>query len=47
MFHGLKFPAKKQSPAADTSPWEQEIDELVYGLYGLREEEIKIIENGK
>jgi type II restriction/modification system DNA methylase subunit YeeA len=39
--------AKKQTPAADTSQWEQEIDELVYGLYGVTEEEIKIIEGGK
>ncbi len=36
--------AKKQNPQADTSDWEREIDELVYGLYGLSEEEIGIIE---
>jgi len=32
---------------ADTSDWEKEINELVYGLYGLSEEEIKIIKNNK
>jgi len=38
--------AQKQddSAAADTSALEREIDELVYGLYGLTEEEIKIVE---
>ncbi len=37
--------AKKQDPNTDTSPLEQEIDELVYKLYGLTKEEIKIVEN--
>jgi len=37
--------AKKENPQADTAHWEQEIDNLVYNLYGLTEEEIKIIEN--
>lgn len=36
--------AKKQNPAADTSALEKEIDQLVYQLYGLTEEEIKIVE---
>ncbi len=36
--------AKKENPKADTSAWEKEIDELVYALYGLTEEEIKIVE---
>lgn len=36
--------AKKANPASDTSQWEKEIDELVYGLYGLTEEEVRIIE---
>ena len=36
--------AKQSNPAADTTVWEREIDRLVYGLYGLTEEEIKIIE---
>lgn len=31
--------AKKADPAADTSKWEAEIDELVFDLYGLTEEE--------
>jgi adenine-specific DNA-methyltransferase len=37
--------AKKQSPTADTSALESQIDALVYELYGLSQEEIKIIEN--
>ncbi len=36
--------AKKQAPQADTSEWEREIDEIVYKLYDLTNEEIKIIE---
>ena len=36
--------AKKQNPTADTTSLEQEIDRLVYGLYGLTEEEIGIVE---
>lgn len=36
--------AKKQNPAADTSALEKEIDQLVYQLYGLTEEEIQIVE---
>ena len=35
--------AKKSNPQADTSDLEQQIDTLVYGLYGLTEEEIKIV----
>ncbi|WP_375560580.1 Eco57I restriction-modification methylase domain-containing protein [Bernardetia sp. OM2101] len=35
---------KKVNPSADTSALESEIDVLVYGLYGLSEEEIAIIE---
>jgi len=35
--------AKKSSPQADTSDLEQQIDTLVYELYGLTEEEIKIV----
>jgi type II restriction/modification system DNA methylase subunit YeeA len=37
---------KKANPQTDTGAWEKEIDELVYELYELTEEEIKIIENG-
>ena len=36
--------AKQSNSAADTAAWEQEIDLLVYGLYGLTKEEIEIIE---
>jgi adenine-specific DNA-methyltransferase len=36
--------AKRANPAADTSVIEAEIDRLVYGLYGLTEEEIAIVE---
>lgn len=37
--------AKKENPQADTAILESEIDQLVYGLYGLSENEIKIIES--
>jgi hypothetical protein len=37
--------AKRANPAADTGAPEAEIDRLVYGLYGLTEEEIAIVEN--
>lgn len=37
--------AKKSNPQADTSNWEREIDRLVYQLFDLTEEEIRIIEN--
>ena len=36
--------AKAKNPQADTSPLEKEIDELVYQLYGLTEEEKNIVE---
>ena len=36
--------AKKSDPVADTSALEAEIDRLVYELYGLTEEEIRIVE---
>ena len=36
--------AKKENPQADTSAWEKEIDALVYVLYGLTAEEIKMVE---
>lgn len=36
---------KKQNPSADTTDLENQIDQLVYKLYELTEEEIKIIEN--
>ena len=34
---------KKHNPKADTSALEREIDELVYELYGLTEEEVKVV----
>ncbi len=39
------FVTKRANPHADTRGLEREIDQLVYQLYGLTEEEIKIIEN--
>lgn len=36
--------AKKENPAADTSKWEAEIDQLVYEIYNLTPEEIAIVE---
>jgi len=36
--------AKRADPQADTRALEAEIDQLVYSLYGLTEEEIKIVE---
>lgn len=39
--------AKKQdNPSADISDLEREIDGLVYELYGLTEEEVKVVERG-
>lgn len=38
--------AKKSNPSADISALEREIDRLVYGLYRLTEEEIKVVEGG-
>lgn len=35
---------KSTSPSSDTTPLESEIDRLVYGLYGLTESEIALIE---
>ena len=35
---------KKRNPAADTSALEREIDEKVYRLYGLTDDEIRVIE---
>jgi len=37
--------AKKQNPQTDTSYWEGEIDELVFELYDLTEEERKLIKD--
>ena len=38
--------AKKSNSNANTSTLEREIDGLVYGLYGLTEEEVKVVEGG-
>ena len=35
---------KQDNPEADTTTLEKEIDAMVYALYGLTEEEIKIVE---
>ncbi|MCC5924473.1 MAG: Eco57I restriction-modification methylase domain-containing protein, partial [Crocinitomicaceae bacterium] len=37
--------AKQTDPTSDTTALEREIDQLVYALYGLTDEEIKIVEN--
>jgi adenine-specific DNA-methyltransferase len=39
--------AKQRDAKADVSALEREIDELVYALYGLTPEEIKIVEASK
>lgn len=36
--------AKKQDSSADTTEWEKQIDQKVYELYGLTEDEIAIVE---
>jgi hypothetical protein len=36
--------AKRADPEADVTAWEREIDERIYRLYGLTDEEIKIVE---
>ena len=38
------LPVKQRDAEADTSALEREIDELVYALYGLTKEEIKLVE---
>jgi uncharacterized protein with PhoU and TrkA domain len=38
------FVAKQRDAAADVSALERELDELVYALYALKPEEIKIVE---
>ena len=40
----LVLAKKRESPLADISALESEIDHLVYHLYGLTEKEIKIVE---
>ena len=38
------FAAKKANSSTDTTEWEKQIDHKVYELYGLSEDEIKIVE---
>ncbi|MCI7435959.1 MAG: hypothetical protein MSH22_05105 [Spirochaetia bacterium] len=38
------FTAKKADSQADTKEWEKQIDQKVYELYGLTDDEIKIVE---
>ena len=38
--------AKRRDPDADTGDVEQELDRLVYDLYGLTKEEVAIVEGG-
>lgn len=38
---------KNKNPEADTKDLEKEIDQLVYELYGLTEEEVRVVEGGK
>jgi adenine-specific DNA-methyltransferase len=44
---GVIFDSKKQDPISETTTLEAEIDQLVYRLYGLSEEEIGIVEGGE
>ena len=39
--------ANKSNSLSDTSSLEREIDRLVYGLYGLTEEEVEVVERGE
>ena len=39
--------AKQRDAGADVSALEREIDELVYALYGLTPEEIKLVEGAR
>ena len=38
-------PSKQSDAEADRSALEREIDELVYALYGLTKEEVKLVED--
>ena len=41
---GLFIQQKKQNPQVDTSEHEEKIDDLIYKLYGLTSDKIKIVE---
>ena len=45
--YAIGLDAKKSDPNADTTALEKEISRLVYQLFGLTEEEIKIVEGEK
>jgi len=36
--------SKRNDPAANVTAWELEINRLVYGLFGLTKEEIRVVE---
>jgi len=38
------LPAKQRDTGADVGALERELDELVYALYGLTPEEVKLVE---
>lgn len=38
------FAAKKADSSTDTTEWEKQIDQKVYELYGLADDDIKIVE---
>ena len=41
---GKTLATKKLDSEADTTGWEREVDQLVYALYGLTDEEIRLVE---
>lgn len=41
------FTAKRENPTANTSELQKHIDQIVYKLYGLTDEEIEIVERKK
>jgi hypothetical protein len=43
--HNPRTPQEKESLAGEIASVDRSIDELVYQLYGLSEEEIKIVEH--
>ncbi|MBC7641477.1 MAG: class I SAM-dependent DNA methyltransferase [Flavobacterium sp.] len=45
VFYFIILTLKKENPKADTSVLENDIDDLVYQLYDLTPEEIKIVQS--
>lgn len=41
---GKILAAKREDPEADTTRWEDEIHRIVFGLYGLSQDEIALVE---